>query len=91
MDAVRWFRLASEQGNAIAKFNLGNMYADGEGVPKNDVTAYKWFNLAESRSSNEIRESVVEEHDRLAARLTPDQRVEGQRLALEWDAAHPRD
>lgn len=91
MEAVRWFRLASEQGNAIAQFNLGNMSADGEGVPKNDVTAYKWFNLAASRFSNDIRENVVEERDRLAARLTPDQRVERQRLALEWDAAHPRD
>ncbi len=91
MEVVRWSRLGSDQGNAIAKFNLRNMYADGEGVPENDATAYKWFNLAASRSSSEIRENVVEERDRLAARLTPDEGVEGQRFALELDAAHPRD
>ena len=34
---------------------------------------------------------VIEAHDRIAAGLTPDQLAEGQRLALEWDAAHPPD
>jgi hypothetical protein len=31
-EAVRWFRLAAEQGNALAQSNLGVMYANGEGV-----------------------------------------------------------
>ena len=29
-EAVRWFRLAAEQDNAAAQFNLGVMYASGE-------------------------------------------------------------
>ena len=29
--------------------------------------------------------------DEIASRLTPDQRTEAQRLAREWDEAHPRD
>ena len=32
-EAVRWYRLAAEQGNAFAQSNLGVMYANGEGVP----------------------------------------------------------
>ena len=31
-EAVRWYRLAAEQGHASAQFNLGVMYARGEGV-----------------------------------------------------------
>ena len=31
-EAVRWFRLAAEQGGATAQYNLGLMYGDGEGV-----------------------------------------------------------
>ena len=29
-EAARWYRLAAEQGDADAQFNLGLMYADGE-------------------------------------------------------------
>jgi hypothetical protein len=32
-------KLLAEQGNAFAQHNLGLMYADGEGVPENDVEA----------------------------------------------------
>ena len=40
-----WTPLA-EQGNAMAQFNLGHMYANGYGVPENDKTAVKWFTKA---------------------------------------------
>ena len=38
-EAVRWFRLAAEQGHAYAQYNLGRMYATGEGVPEDFVAA----------------------------------------------------
>ena len=38
---AEWTPLA-EQGNAMAQFNLGHMYANGYGVPENDKTAVKW-------------------------------------------------
>ncbi len=40
-----WLPLA-EQGLARAQFNLGNMYAMGEGVPEDDAEAVKWFRKA---------------------------------------------
>jgi hypothetical protein len=45
-EAVRWYRLAAEQGNASAQYNLGNMYDSGEGVPENDAEAVRWYRLA---------------------------------------------
>ena len=39
-------RLAAEQGNANAQFNLGLMYANGEGVPEDDAEAVRWYRLA---------------------------------------------
>ncbi len=33
-EALKWYRLAAEQGNAIAQYNLGFMYDNGEGVPQ---------------------------------------------------------
>ena len=45
-DATKWFRLAADQGNIEAQFQLGLMYATGEGVYKNYLDARKWFREA---------------------------------------------
>jgi tetratricopeptide (TPR) repeat protein len=45
-EAVKWYRLAAEQGDAVAQFNLGNMYNNGEGVPQKSAEAVKWYRLA---------------------------------------------
>ena len=46
MKAVRWYRLAAEQGHAYAQYNLGLMYRQGEGVPQDDAEAVRWYRLA---------------------------------------------
>ena len=96
-EAARWYRLAAEQGNTGAQISLGFKYLYGTGVPQDDVQAHMWFNLAASRRSgntpvsNDFREDAVRHRDLLADRMTPDDRSEAQRLAREWDAAHPRE
>jgi TPR repeat protein len=40
------YRLAAEQGEAKAQFNLGVMYADGQGVPQDFKEAMQWYYLA---------------------------------------------
>ena len=45
-EALRWFRLAAEQGHAAAQYNLGFMYRTGRGVPENPGEAIRWWRLA---------------------------------------------
>jgi TPR repeat protein len=45
-EAARLFRLAADQGNANAQFNLGVMYENGEGVAKDLGEAMRLFRLA---------------------------------------------
>ena len=45
-EAVKWFRLAAEQGNAFAQGMLGYMYADGSGVAQDHAEADKWYRRA---------------------------------------------
>ena len=45
-EAVKWYRKAAEQGDALAQNNLGLMYANGEGVPEDDREAVKWYQRA---------------------------------------------
>ena len=86
-EAVRWYRRSAEQGTARVQFNLGLMYESGNGVAQNFVQAHKWFNLAASRlgtSDRDLRDTVVRSRDRVAARLSPTEVAEVQRLAREW-------
>ena len=39
----RWYRKSAEQGNADAQLNLGRMYNNGDGVPKDSAEAVKWY------------------------------------------------
>jgi len=45
-EAVKWYRLAAEQGHAFAQNDLGNIYRDGKGVPEDYKEAVKWYRKA---------------------------------------------
>ena len=55
------------------------------------MLAHMWFNLAASRGAGEARDNAVRQRALAASELTPAALIEAQRLAREWDAAHPRD
>ena len=79
-EAVRWFRLAADQGEAAAQYNLGVMYRDGDGVPEDIVLAYMWFNLAAAQGN----ENAQDNKDIAEQRMTREQIAEAQRLSTEW-------
>ncbi len=74
-----WHPLA-DQGNAAGQSILGSMYLKGQGVPKDRVHAYKWFDIAASTGS----EQAGENRAIVAKRMTPDQIAEAQKLARDW-------
>ena len=41
--ALREFRRLAEQGHALAQVTLGEMHRKGQGVPKDDTEAVKWY------------------------------------------------
>ena len=86
-EAVKWYRRAADQGDAWAQLDLGFMYLNGLGVPQDYVQSHKWSNLAASRlpvSEKEVRDNAVKNRDLAAARMTPAQIAEAQKLAREW-------
>jgi uncharacterized protein len=69
----------------VFKSGLGLMYEDGAGVPQNYITALMWFNLAASGAGNtELHSRAAKSRDGVAAKMTPAQIAEAQRLASEW-------
>ena len=76
-EAVRWYTLAAEQEHAKAQYNLGVMYALGEGVIKDYVYAHMWGNIA-SMNGNDKGETL---RGYVAEKMTSSQIEEAQRLA----------
>ena len=85
VEAARWFRLAAEQGSAIAQYNLGDMYGNGEGVPEDIVLAYMWYNLAAVQGHDRAQRNK----DTAEQQMTREQIAEAQRLSREWIEVHP--
>jgi YidC/Oxa1 family membrane protein insertase len=86
-EAIERYREAAEQGDAEAQSILGLMYFTGRGVLQDYVEAHMWLNLAASRfSTAEIRnlDQAIRDRDHVAAKMTPAQIAEAQRLAREW-------
>ncbi|OJW53462.1 MAG: hypothetical protein BGO67_01820 [Alphaproteobacteria bacterium 41-28] len=56
--AFEYFQKAAYAGHSKAQFNLGVMYRRGEGVPKSDVDALKWFVYAAAQGHVRALEAV---------------------------------
>lgn len=78
-EAVKWYRKAADQGHAGAQCNLGVMYATGEGITQDVVQAHMWFDLARSGGYAD----AVQNRERVAAKMTPDQKKKAQDMARE--------
>jgi len=48
-EAIKWFRLAAEQGNVEAQCNLATLYYYGRGVDQDYAETIKWLRLAADR------------------------------------------
>ena len=51
-EAVRWYRLAANQGHALAQSKLGMMYTIGQGVLQDSVMAHMWYNISSANGDD---------------------------------------
>jgi len=69
--ALRWYRLAADQGEATAQNHLGEMYHDGKGVQKDSIQAYMWWTLSVEQGFKLAKESL----ETVEKKVTPAQLV----------------
>ncbi|MFN4872544.1 MAG: sel1 repeat family protein, partial [Akkermansiaceae bacterium] len=66
-----------------AQYNLGIIYLNGRGVPKDMSIAYMWFNICAAKDNNaEDARNILEEN------MTPEQIAEAQKMSREWVEKH---
>jgi uncharacterized protein len=90
--AAAWYRKAADQGYGLAQQFLGKMYENGWGVPQDYGKAYMWLTLWWLRVGDmvseihrsRILEATAKFLDGLAAKMTPEQIAEAQRMSREW-------
>jgi hypothetical protein len=77
--AMRLWRPLAEQGNAMVQHSVGEMYARGQGVPRDYVQAHMWFSLSAAQG-HEIAQT---RRDSVAKLMTPAQLAKARRLTRE--------
>jgi TPR repeat protein len=75
---------AAERGDPTGQYLLGLLYDKGHGAERDDVLAYKWLDLAAAAAPVRERENYQRIRDAVASKMSLNQIVEGQRLALNW-------
>jgi uncharacterized protein len=80
--AVYWLEKSAVQGNSVGQYHLAEALIMGRGTDRDPLRAYAWLTLA-SLADKKHADAPIK-RDELGARLTPEQRSEGQRLARSW-------
>lgn len=57
-EAMRWYRVAANQGHAQGQVHVGNLYADGEGVAQDYAEALSWFRKAADQGDHEALNNI---------------------------------
>lgn len=82
-EALKWFRLAADQGYPDAQHNMGEMYFNGQAVTRDYEEAYMWLSLA-SKDHGRVGKSAEAFRDRLFTTLTPEQIAQAEARAAAW-------
>jgi TPR repeat protein len=86
-EAIKWYRMAAEQGFAQAQAAVGIVYFEGgEGCPKDDALAYMWINLALSSAEKDEALGYKVMLNIYAKLMSKETIAEGQKLSREWVA-----
>jgi uncharacterized protein len=75
---------SAAQGDPFGQAMLGLMYDKGHGVHEDFIQAYKWLDLAAARAHGRERNAYISFRDAVASKMSRDELIVGQRLALSW-------
>lgn len=75
-EAVKWWKMAGDQGYPRALYNLSGSYFQGKGAPKDLSLAYAYFKLSKVPPKNKVNE--------MAAILSKPELEKAEKLVSEW-------
>jgi hypothetical protein len=69
----------AEKGDIKVQYNLGLMYYQGQGVPKDYVKVYKWLNLAAVQDNKYAKDKNI-----ITSKMSKAHIIEAKKLASEF-------
>jgi hypothetical protein len=87
--AAAWYGKAAEQGDAGAQGTLGMLSTLGQGVPRSDVEAYYWLDLA-AAVKGPNQEQYAANRQNVGTRITADELEQIEQRVAAWKVKHPR-
>ena len=82
--AAQWYLKAADQSHALAQFNLGIMYAAGQGMPRNEAESMVWMQKAADLGDAGAQYNIGLRHHRASldglAEAAPESRIQ----AYKW-------
>ena len=75
-----YLRSKAEQGDAMAQYNLGVLYARGWGVPQDFIEGHLWLSMAAAQGNK----LAAQERDKVVMKMTPEEIAEAQQLATQY-------
>ena len=57
-EAVKWFRMGAQGGDAEAMYSLGFVYERGHGVPQDQMESRRWYQLAANLGHEKARSKI---------------------------------
>ena len=57
-EIVSWYRKAALQGHRVAAWSLGQIYEEGDGVPKDSEKAFEWYRMAALRGHELAQQKI---------------------------------
>jgi TPR repeat protein len=82
--AVEWYFKAADQNHRLAQFNLGQMFAQGQGVQQNDSTAMMWIRRAANGGDAGAQFFLGDRYGRASVRESEGEAGESRIESYKW-------
>jgi TPR repeat protein len=82
--AAQWYLKAAEQSHLLAQFNLGIMYAAGQGMPRDEVKSMVWMQKAADAGDAGAQYNIGLRHHRASLDGLPEAAPESRIEAYKW-------
>lgn len=88
-EALKLLEAAATGGSWRSSVVLGILYRDGRSAPKDPLTAYRWYTIAEAQGGKEADAVIRNEIASIRASLSADQQKQSEQAASDWMKAYP--
>ncbi len=82
--AVKWLKLASDQGYERSLYGLSSSYHEGKGVPQDLTLALAYYKLSMLVADADLTDSRKAVLDEMIARMSDVDLARAQKIVLEW-------